>query len=107
MMTGAKVCITAIPGNHFVPNLSSFISSGSACSTMLEHHGILGLEKEPHRVQPHGVVVKCAPSVAGGPRSDTGHTPTHSLSGHAVVASHIKWRMIGTDVRSGPVFLSN
>ena len=52
-------------------------------------------------------MVKCAPSVAGGPDSDTGHKPTHYLSDHAVVASHIKWRKIGMDVRSGKALLSN
>ena len=33
-------------------------------------------------------------------------TPTHCLLGHAVVASHIKQRKMGTDVSSGPNFLS-
>ena len=31
----------------------------------------------------------------------------HSLASHAVVGvPHIKWRKMGTDVSSGPVFLS-
>ena len=43
------------------------------------------------------------PGFAG---SDPGRALTHCLAGHAVAASHIKWRKMGTDVSPGPVFLS-
>ena len=55
---------------------------------------------------PRGLAVKGACSATGDLGSDPKRAPTHRLSGHAVVASHIKWRKIGTDVSSGPVFLS-
>ena len=51
-------------------------------------------------------VVKCVRSAAGDPGLDPGCASTHCLSGHAVAASHIKWRKMGTDVSPGPVFLS-
>ena len=56
--------------------------------------------------RPRGLEIKCARSAAGGPGSDPGRAPTHRLSDHAVAASHIKWRKMGTDVSSGSDFLS-
>ena len=53
--------------------------------------------------------VKCTRSAAGAPgfaSSGPRHAPTHCLAGHAVAVSHIKWRKMGMDVSSGPVFLS-
>ena len=55
---------------------------------------------------PHGVAVKCSCSAAGGPGSDPGHAPTHHLSDHAMAASHMKLRKMGTDDSTGQVFLS-
>ena len=37
---------------------------------------------------------------------DPGRALAHHLASHAVAASHIKWRKMGTDISPGPVFLS-
>ena len=38
--------------------------------------------------------------------SDPKHGPTHHLSSHAMAAvPHMKWRKMGADVSSGPIFL--
>ena len=55
--------------------------------------------------QPNGTLVKfSSPGFAG---SDPRFGPTHSLPSHAVAGvPHIKYRKMGTDVSSGPIFLS-
>ena len=57
---------------------------------------------------PGGVVVKFAhsTSVAGVYRLGCQVPTWYYSSGHAVVASHIKWRKTGTDVSSGQIFLT-
>ena len=58
---------------------------------------------------PSGVVVKFVHSASAAEftSSDPGHGPTHHLSSHAVAGGpHMKWRKMGMDVSSGPVFLS-
>ena len=64
--------------------------------------------------QPGGAAVKFARSTSATcgslvriPGSDPGCRPTHCSSSHVVAGiPHTKWRKMGTDVSSGPVFLS-
>ena len=58
------------------------------------------------RAWPHGLVVKLGVLHFGRLASVPGHGLIPLVSGHAVAASHIKYRKIGTDVSSGPIFLS-
>ena len=63
----------------------------------------------PHMGQPSGKEIKLvySASVAPGADLDPGYGPMHCLSSHAVAGvSPIKWRKMGTDVSSGPLFLS-
>ena len=64
--------------------------------------GISGAD--PGAQQSNSHILLPGPGFAG---TGPGCGPMYRLSGHAVAGvPHIKWRKMGTDVSSGPVFLS-
>ena len=67
-------------------------------------------KEQKQRGWPGGGAVKftCSTSAAPGFAGlDPGHGHMHCLSSHAVASVlHTEWRKMGTDVSSGPVFLS-